>query len=117
MRMAETAFQADTFMAFVTVGLAAALLYDLATPVFRSRLAAVHVAADLILCAVTMVLCFFALALTGRNTLRLYMALALFLGALIYRAGVHRLLAGMIFFLAEKRNLRKHSEINEESNQ
>ena len=92
----ETAFQAETFAAFLGAGLAAALLYDLLTPVFRSRSVAVHVSADFLLCVCTMILCFFALALTGRNALRGYMALALFMGAAVYRLGIHRLLTSLI---------------------
>ena len=78
-------------MAFLTVGLASGLLCDLAAPAFRSRSAAVHIAADFLLCSATAILCFFALAMTGREALRLYMALALAMGAALYRLGVHRL--------------------------
>lgn len=87
----ETAFQAETFMAFLGVGLISAFLCDLASPAFRSRTAAVHIATDFLLCVCTMILCFFALALTGREVLRLYMALALMLGGLLYRLGAHRI--------------------------
>lgn len=93
MTMWETAFQAEAFAAFAGVGLISALLYDLASPAFGSSSVAVHIAADFLLSAVTGILCFFALAMTGRDALRLYMALALFLGAAAYRLGVHRLLA------------------------
>lgn len=87
----ETAFQAEAFMAFLTVGLASGLLCDLAAPAFRSHSAAVHIAADFLLCSATAILCFFALAMTGREALRLYMALDLAMGAALYRLGVHRL--------------------------
>lgn len=92
----ETAFQAETFMAFLGAGLIAAFLYDLASPAFRSSAVAVHIAADFLLCVFTMILCFFALALTGREALRLYMALALMLGGMLYRLGAHRLLSSII---------------------
>lgn len=110
MRMAETAFQADTFLAFVAAGLLSALLYDLCTPIFRSRYIPAHAAADFLLGAFTMTLCFFALALTDRGEMRLYMALALFLGALLYRLGIHCLFAWAIKCLRGKRNPGKCSE-------
>lgn len=110
MRMAETAFQADTFLAFAAVGLLSALLYDLCTPIFRSRYVPAHVAADFLLGAFTMTLCFFALAMTDRGEMRFYMALALFLGALLYRLGIHRLFAWGIKLWNRNRNPGKRSE-------
>ena len=106
----ETAFQAETFLAFLAVGLASALLCDLASPALRSPSLAAHVAADFLLCAATGILCFFALALTGRDSLRLYMALALFGGAALYRLGIRRLIAFLWKICAGKRKKPERGE-------
>lgn len=103
MMLWETAFQAEAFAAFAGVGLISAFLYDLASPAFGSASVAVHLATDFLLSAATGILCFFALAMTGRDTLRLYMALALFLGAAVYRLGAHRFLAFLTKFWKRNR--------------
>ena len=110
MMMWETAFQAEAFAAFAGVGLISALLYDLASPAFGSSSVAVHIAADFLLSAVTGILCFFALALTGRDSLRLYMALALLGGAALYRLGIRRLIAFLWKICAGKRKKPERGE-------
>ena len=96
MPLRETAFQGYTFLALMYVGFLSAFLYDLSAPGMNSRSWLVRAGVDILLCTATTLMSFAALTLTGCGTLRLYMALALLAGALIYRFGFRALGKGFI---------------------
>ena len=110
MPLRETAFQGYTFLALAYAGSGCALLFDLMSPLLNSRLAALRVIADLLLCAASSLLILLTLSLTGAGSLRLYMAAAFAAGAAVYRLGVRRVIAAVINLLRKNRNSRKESE-------
>ncbi|MBQ9299010.1 MAG: hypothetical protein IJ214_00715 [Clostridia bacterium] len=110
MPLRETAFQGYTFLALIYAGAVIAFLYDLALPALNSPSWPAHVLADLLLCAAAASVVLAALFLTGCGSLRLYMALALLCGALIYRLGIRRFFSTVINLLRRNRNSARHSE-------
>lgn len=110
MPLRETAFQGYTLLALIYAGLAAAALYDLLSPLLNSRRWYVRLPGDLALSAAIALLALTALALTGCDSLRLYMPLAMAFGAAIYRLGVRRLLAALINLFRKNRSCGKEGE-------
>ncbi|MBQ9198374.1 MAG: hypothetical protein IJ157_14230 [Clostridia bacterium] len=110
MPLRETAFQGYTFLALLYAGAAIGFFYDLALPALNSASWLAHLLADLLLCASGAALVLAALFYTDCGSLRLYMAVALLCGALIYRLGIRRLFAAVIKLLRRNRNSAGNSE-------
>ena len=110
MPLRETAYQGYTFLALIYAGMAAGLLYDLASPALNSRRWPLRLAAEIALCAAVATLCLAALLYTGCGSLRPYMLLALAAGAAVYRLGVRRVFIFLINALRKNRSSRKRSE-------
>lgn len=94
----ETAGQAAIFLMLLYAGAAAGITYDLLSPLRRHAPRPLAILLDGVWCALTGALCFFALALGGESTLRLYALLGLCCGAGIYSLGVRtavRAVAGL----------------------
>ena len=110
MPLRETAYQGYTFLALAYAGMAAALLYDLASPALNSRRWPARLAAEIALCALAAAMCLAALLYTGCGSLRLYMLLALAAGAAVYRLGVRRIFIFLIKRIQKNRRKAKRSE-------
>ena len=110
MPLRETAYQGYTFLALVYVGAAIGFLYDLARPALNSRFWTARILADLLLCAASAAMALAALYWTGCGKLRLYMALALACGALVYHFGIRRIFVFVMNLFRGNRNSAAGSE-------
>jgi len=110
MPLRETALQGHTFLCLMYVGMISALLFDLCSPVFRCKSMLAHLGVDILLCTASVLMCFYALAATGCDTLRLYMALGLATGALLYRFGPRRAILYLANLIRRNRNSADRSE-------